>query len=79
MNRIEFWIKILAAYLVCGAHEQDGVVKEDKWPSFQELTKFGGSPFINRASRTTRKYLPEAMGGGVAVLDYDGDGLLGAC
>jgi hypothetical protein len=30
--------------------------------------------FRNDASRTSRKYLIEAMTGGVAVLDYDGDG-----
>src|SRR2546427_277524 len=32
--------------------------------------------FIHANSPTTRKYLPETMGGGVALLDYDNDGRL---
>ena len=31
--------------------------------------------FVNHASHTSRKYLPETMGGGVAMLDFNGDGL----
>jgi hypothetical protein len=33
-------------------------------------------PFVLDASKTSRKYLIESMAGGVALLDYDGDGLL---
>src|SRR3954452_19251327 len=32
--------------------------------------------FTQANSATTAKYLPETMGGGVAVLDYDNDGRL---
>ena len=32
--------------------------------------------FTQANSPTTRKYLPETMGGGVALLDYDNDGRL---
>src|SRR5882762_567950 len=32
--------------------------------------------FTHANSPTTRKYLPETMGGGVALLDYDNDGRL---
>lgn len=38
-----------------------------------EAVEFG---FVHDASKTTRKYLPESVAGGVALLDYDGDGLL---
>ena len=33
-------------------------------------------PFVHRHSPTSQKYLIETMGGGVALLDYDGDGRL---
>jgi hypothetical protein len=33
-------------------------------------------PFRHENSPTSRKYLPETMGGGVALLDYDNDGRL---
>jgi len=33
-------------------------------------------PFIHDPSKTGRKYLPESVAGGVALLDADGDGLL---
>lgn len=35
-----------------------------------------GLDFVHRASPTSQKYLLETMGGGVALLDYNGDGLL---
>jgi hypothetical protein len=35
-----------------------------------------GIDFLHRNSPTTQKYLIEAMGGGVALLDYNNDGLL---
>src|SRR5687767_10617170 len=33
-------------------------------------------PFVYDPSKTSRKYLLEAVGSGVALLDYDGDGRL---
>jgi len=33
-------------------------------------------PFVHEPSKTSRKYLPESVAGSVALLDYDGDGLL---
>jgi hypothetical protein len=41
-----------------------------------ELVRSTGIEFRHRNSPTTQKYLPETMSGGVALLDYDGDGLL---
>jgi len=45
-------------------------------PSFVDVTARTGIQFIHQASLTTRKYLIESMSGGVAMFDYDGDGLL---
>ncbi|MGA8026462.1 MAG: CRTAC1 family protein [Bryobacteraceae bacterium] len=41
---------------------------------FGEIAKRAGVDFVTRNSATGRKYQPEAMVGGVAVFDYDGDG-----
>ncbi|MGI8961229.1 MAG: CRTAC1 family protein [Bryobacteraceae bacterium] len=43
---------------------------------FVDVTQRCGVRFIHKASPTTRKYLPETMGSGVALFDYDNDGLL---
>src|SRR5436305_8437121 len=41
-----------------------------------ELVKPAGLDFQHRNSPTPQKYLIETMGGGVALLDYNNDGLL---
>ena len=43
---------------------------------FSDITGPSKVSFVNHASHTAHKYLPEAMVGGVAMLDYDHDGLL---
>src|ERR1700761_18353 len=48
---------------------------ENRAPQFQ-LTPLHGIDFILRNSPTSRKYLIETMPGGVALLDYNNDGLL---
>ena len=45
-------------------------------PRFEDWTAKANLAFCNHASHTSRKYLPETMGGGVALFDYDGDGKL---
>src|SRR6266436_4224891 len=40
------------------------------------LVRPAGLDFLHRNSPTTQKYLLETMGGGVAMLDYNNDGLL---
>ncbi|MDT5156338.1 MAG: enediyne biosynthesis protein [Acidobacteriota bacterium] len=44
--------------------------------TFTDITAQSGITFRHAASPTSQKYLPETMGGGVALLDYDGDGRL---
>ena len=43
---------------------------------FTDTTEKAGIHFIGVASHTSRKYLIETMGSGVAAFDYDNDGLL---
>ena len=41
---------------------------------FQDYTANTGIDFVHFNGASPRKYLPEIMGAGGAVLDYDGDG-----
>ena len=43
---------------------------------FTDITARLGINFRNQASHTSKKYLPETMGAGVALFDYDNDGRL---
>jgi hypothetical protein len=43
---------------------------------FEDVTARSGIAFRHRKSATSRKYLIESVSGGVAMLDYDGDGRL---
>ena len=45
-------------------------------PVFADITAQTGIRFKHEASRTSEKYLPEAMGAGVAMFDYNNDGRL---
>lgn len=50
--------------------------QSDAGPQFVDVTERSKINFFNHASHTSRKYLPEAMVGGVAMFDYNNDGLL---
>ena len=43
---------------------------------FEDVTTKSGIRFKQDSSRTSQKYLPESMVGGVAMFDYDNDGWL---
>src|SRR5947208_3002710 len=43
---------------------------------FVDVTSSAGLQFQYLASHTSKKYLPETMGSGVALFDYDNDGKL---
>ncbi|MGH9672258.1 MAG: FG-GAP repeat domain-containing protein, partial [Bryobacteraceae bacterium] len=45
-------------------------------PVFEDVTARTSIGFRHNSSKTTRKYLIESVSGGVAMLDYDGDGRL---
>ena len=44
--------------------------------TFTDVARSSGITFRHAASKTTVKFLPETMGGGVAMFDADGDGRL---
>ena len=44
-------------------------------PKFRDVASRAGITFRHRNGATQERYLPETMGSGVAVIDYDGDGL----
>jgi enediyne biosynthesis protein E4 len=45
-------------------------------PRFTDVTRAEGVNFDHKASHTSKKYLLETMGSGVALFDYDNDGRL---
>ena len=75
MNRRSFLLGALAAIpaskLFAGTLAQSPPL-----PLFEDTTAESGIRFKHEASRTSQKYLPESMSGGVAMFDYDNDGWL---
>lgn len=47
----------------------------EQFPPFSDVTADSGIDFVHVSGATPRRYLPETMGSGVALFDYDGDGL----
>ncbi len=43
-------------------------------PAFRNVTAESGIDFVHQNGATSEKYLPETMGGGVVIFDYDDDG-----
>jgi hypothetical protein len=64
-----FAVSLVAGALI--ASEEQSLL-----PKFQDVTSEARITFVNHASHTARKYLPETMVGGVAMLDFDNDGRL---
>ena len=52
------------------------IASGSKAPVFRDITAETGIRFVNEASPTREKFLPEAMTGGVAMFDFNGDGRL---
>jgi hypothetical protein len=67
----------LAALLVCGFAGTAVPAPSDLVPAdFVDVTARAGIDFVHQAPHSSRKYLIETMGSGVALFDYDNDGLL---
>jgi hypothetical protein len=74
MNRRSFLLSALAAapaVKLLGATPASSTS-----PLFEDVTSNSGIRFKHESSRTSQKYLPESMGAGVAMFDYDNDGWL---
>src|SRR5258705_4115132 len=55
----------------------DAAAQDSQPPgNFVDITDHSGVHFKHQASHTSKKYLPETMGAGVAMFDYDNDGRL---
>ena len=64
-------------YAVSSASAQGKPITLPDTPgNFIDITPASGVHFEGKASHTTYKYLPETMGSGVALFDYDNDGRL---
>jgi enediyne biosynthesis protein E4 len=66
--RPSFWILILLAVV------PHGLATADCAPRFREAGERWGIAFRHRHGGTGVRYMPETMTGGVALLDFDGDG-----
>jgi hypothetical protein len=74
MNRRSFLSLVLATPSLPSLFAQ--TAKEGNLPQFADVTTRSGVNFKHEASPTSEKYLPESMGAGVAMFDYDNDGYL---
>jgi hypothetical protein len=59
----------------CGAPSESTAIRNSEI-QFTDITESSRVAFIHAASKTPAKFLPETMGGGVALLDYNNDGRL---
>jgi len=66
----------LFAPWACTLAQQARAAGNQRHLGFEKLPDRGGINFQHAASHTGEKYLPESMGAGVAMLDYNNDGFL---
>lgn len=72
MTRRDF----LACSCLLASPLKPAVPRRPSLPRFDDVTAASGITFRNQASHTSQKYLPETMGSGVAMFDYNKDGML---
>jgi hypothetical protein len=63
---------VAAAYLLA----QPQALRKEPWPAvrFEDWTEKSGVKFFHTTGASGSKWLPETMGSGVAIFDYNGDG-----
>ena len=77
MSRILCAIAALACLVIPCASAQSPATPAAKVPGdFTDTAATSGIVFRHQAYHTAMKYLPETMGSGVALFDFDNDGLL---
>jgi hypothetical protein len=69
-------VVLLAAALSAAQQVPPPVRPTTAVAKFTDITSFAGVHFEYKASHTSKKYLLETMGAGVALFDYDNDGRL---
>jgi hypothetical protein len=67
------WLIVAGAVLLYGSID---VLPSPSRLRFTDVAESSGITFRHASSRTSVKFLPETMGGGVAIFDADGDGRL---
>jgi hypothetical protein len=74
LNRRSFLRSVAASQFLPSLFAQGS--KPPALPVFADVTEKSGVRFKHEDSGTSHKYLPESMGAGVAMFDYDNDGRL---
>jgi hypothetical protein len=64
------------AFIVCGASLIRATFGTPSDAAFTNIAASSGVTFRHDGSKTSLEFQPETMGGGVALVDYDGDGRL---
>ena len=65
-------VALLALFLMACGHS--GAKQSAPLPWFQDVASESGIHFVHQPGATGQYYMPEIMGSGAALLDYDGDG-----
>src|ERR1700736_4993636 len=75
-------MRLALTSLVCGSailavFAQDSITRAStRRPHYTDIASRSRIEYVSRNGFTGRKYFPQPMCGGVAILDFDGDGLL---
>ena len=68
------WFAALIAVAACSGKQEAAPPAAETAVYFRDVAAAAGLDFVHVNGASPRKYLPEIMGAGGSVLDYDGDG-----
>jgi hypothetical protein len=69
-------VPVLALVAACQRAQSTNRIDSNAPTWFEDIAASAGINFVHQSGHQTRHYLPEIMGGGVALLDFDNDGWL---